>query len=208
MGANRMSFFSNLKKLSSLKVILLFSLLDAIACLFYWAYLEKNLESRFFNLARDRGFGEIVQYLKLGLLIYCVHKMYQKSRQGLLFSLVILFSVLLLDDAAGIHEFIGGLIINVFTLPSEVFGLRTKDLAEMVGILFLEGGCSLFVLKNYSSTAATEKRFFHGLLLATVPLALFGTVFDLLPFSNLEQVGEMLAMSVLLFYVHRSFRLF
>ena len=203
-----MSFSLKIEKASTLKLILLFTILDCLALFLYSAYLGGDLESRFFNLSRDRGFGEIVQYLKLGLVIFCIHRMHQKSGGVFLFSLVILFSALLLDDVAGIHEFIGGLIMGLFSLPSELFGLRTKDLAEMVGIFLLEGGCSLYVLKKYFTANVGQKKFFHGLLLATVPLALFGTVFDLLPFSSIEQVGEMLAMSVLLFYVHRSFKQF
>lgn len=66
----------------------------------------------------------------------------------------------------------------------------------------LEGGICLYVAFRFFQASADLRRMSWWWVLAMVPLVLAGVVLDALPFPLAEQIGEMAAMSLLLYAVH------
>lgn len=178
-----------------------FLLLDALALVLYGLYRNDILDSRFFHIARDRGFGEIVQYLKFGVVLAVLTAWRRLRPSPLLTAWQWFFLVLLLDDAIGLHEAGGELVLHLVNLPAPE-GIRAKDLAEALSLLFLEGPFALYVAFRYLQAPPDLRRFSRYLALALLPLFLFGIVLDSLPLPHVEQLGEMVAMTILMAFTH------
>ena len=137
------SFWCQIPDFNPMAILGFFVLADALAWLLYGFYTQDILTSRFFHIARDRGFGEIVQYPKFGVMIAVLVRARRQWPSRLVNAWLILFTVMLLDDAIGIHEAIGGWLLPE---PSAHWrGLRLKDLAEAAAIAALEGGTFLYM---------------------------------------------------------------
>lgn len=196
---------ARLLTVSTFRIVGIFIILDLLAIALFFLYSQEILESRFFKLARDRGFAEIVQYLKFGVIIQVLVVWHRLRPSKLIFAWLILFVIMLSDDAAGIHEAVGKILMTLFSLPEEVNGIRIKDIAEVMSFALFEGIACLYVLYCYFRAPADLKRYSNFLVLAMVPLFFCGIILDILHFSLLEQVGEMASMSILLAFVHRYF---
>jgi len=185
-------------------LICLFSLADLLAIFLDALHCKGVLESRFFRLARDRGFAELIQYGKFGLIILMLIRWSRVRQSRLLAAWCLLFCVLLADDSLGLHEAIGGLFMQVLPFPS-IEGIRVKDMAEGLAFLLLEGMACLYVMYHYFRAPRDLQAYSRMLVLVMIPLFCFGLVLDILPFHSLEQPGEMVAMSILLAFVHVSY---
>ena len=187
------------------QLLLLFFLLDLIAVFLYWLYTRDILESRFFRLARDRGFAETVQYGKVILVIVMLVKWRQVRPARVLSAWIVLFSVLVLDDCVGIHEEVGKWIEPFWPFP-DVDGIRTKDLAEAVSMVALEGTALAYVAWN-AFTAPRDLRTVSVILfLALCPLIFSSMGLDMFAHNIVEDLGEMISGSFLLGIMHWQFR--
>jgi hypothetical protein len=181
------------------------TLADACAGLLHWLNEEGVLSSRFFRLARDRGFGEIIQYAKFGLILWLLVTWHKATPARVFRAWIILFTLLLLDDALGIHEWLGGLLLSDTSLRGP-FGVRAKDLAEVVPLIVLEGSALGYVGLEYLRAEPLLQRVSRGIGLALVPYVASSLFLDLARWPLAEQVGEMASMTVLLLVVHTLFR--
>lgn len=107
---------------------------------------------------------------------------------------LILFAVMLADDATGLHEAIGGGLMRIGAFTS-LEGVCVKDIAEVIAFAMLEGTACVYVVLRYSQAP-------RGLAFAMLPLVLVGLLLDILPFHELEQPVETASMSILLGFVH------
>ncbi|WP_414561941.1 MULTISPECIES: hypothetical protein [unclassified Anabaena] len=144
-----------------------------------------------FSLEKDRGYSEIVQYVKeywsallLGFLAIQASSLLFLSWSGLFF-------YLLLDDSLRIHERLGSFISKEFSL-SPIFGLRAIDLGELtvsalVGLFFL-----IAIAISYRWGDRFSKKVSKSLIKLLFALAFFGLVVDMLHIglSNLPLVGR------------------
>jgi hypothetical protein len=191
---------------STLRLVAFFTALDAVAVILYWLYTGEILHSRFFRLARDRGFAELCQYLKFAVILVLLVRWRRTRPAPLLGAWVLLFGVMLADDAIGIHEAMGGWILRWVPIRAPE-GMRAKDLAEAAAFAAVEGSALLYVVIRYFGAPADLRRYSRQLILALAPLVICGLVLDNVYLPNLEQYGEMLAMTLLLGFVHRQHRL-
>lgn len=139
-------------QLLSLRTVVLlsvFTLADIVAGLLNGLYLKGVLSSRFFRLARDRGFAELIQYGKFGLIILMLIAWNRVRASRLITAWVILFAVMLADDASGLHEAIGGGLMRIVEFPS-FEGVRMKDIAEAMAFALMEGTACVYVVVRYS----------------------------------------------------------
>jgi len=192
--------------LHPLVLVGLCTLADACAGLLHWLNEEGVLSSRFFRLARDRGFGEIIQYAKFGLILWMLVTWHRARPARLLKAWIIFFTILLLDDSLGIHEWVGGWIVTDPSLRG-LFGVRAKDLAEVVPLIVLEGSALGYVFLQYLKADPVLRRVSRWIALALVPYIASSLLLDLAPWPLAEQVGEMASMTVLLLVVHGLFRM-
>ena len=195
------------KKILSMKthhLLGIFLLLDLLALSLYGLYSLDVLESRFFRLARDRGFAEIIQYLKFGIIIQVLLVWNQARSSRLISAWILLFVIMLIDDSVGIHEEISRILMTHSTFTM-VNGFRAKDLVEACVFCALEGSACLYIAYNFIPASRDLKLYSMLLGLAMIPLIFCGMVLDILHVPYLEQGGEMASMGLLLGVVHYHF---
>lgn len=164
------------------------------------------------SIETDGGYPEIYQYLKFFWLAVLLTRLSAKRRETSYLAWALLFTYLLLDDSLAIHERIGSLIAaNLNFAPP--LGLRLQDLGELAvsataGIILLP----LLVLA-YKNGSAMFRRFSQDMAILFSILLLFGVGVDMLHsaiklgrevgfiLGTLEDSGEMLAVSLMLWYV-------
>ncbi len=196
---------NKLHEKNTIVLLAIFILLDLFAILLYWLYTQDILESRFFRLARDRGFSEIIQYFKFGLIIQMLVRWNRIRQSKLIVAWVILFVIMLIDDSLGVHEAVSELLMSFINFPA-IEGYRTKDIVEAGAFAVFEGTACLYVV--YCFFKAPKDLRIHAILLALamVPLFFCGLVLDIADFPMMEQIGEIASMSLLLGFVHWHYR--
>jgi hypothetical protein len=158
------------------------------------------LESRFFMLGRDRGFFELIEYLKFGSIIYLLKDYWQQSQVMVIKAWMILFIVVLLDNAIGLHEEIGELLITFFTIP--YLGLhQRKDVAEIMVFIALEGSALLYVAYHYLASSGVARQFSNLLLVVVVGFGITVVVLDA-AHSRFEEYTEIIGMTFMLAIIH------
>ena len=198
---NKSVFFERLINRSTLSLIVLVLCLDLIATICYVLFLNDVLDSRFFRIGRDRGLFELIEYLKFGIIIVILRAAWRESNAAIMQAWSILFIVMLVDNALGLHEAFGGLLASYVTLPD--IGLaRPKDLGEIIMLGAMEGVALLFVIYRYLESEPAMKKFSHGLIVTVVLLGAGSITFDALHFSTIEEPFEILGVTLLLAYVH------
>jgi hypothetical protein len=186
---------------STRQLILVFVLLDVLAYGLYTLFLRDVLHSRFFHLSRDRGFCELVQYLKYGLVMAMLVEWKRRRPSPLLGAWVALLTILLLDDALGLHEFLGKILARA-TGVDTLWGREAKDVFEIAGFFLLEGIALLFVFARWLAAPRDLQRHSVALVLVMTPLVFSGIVLDALPWHQAEKIGQMLGASLVLAFVH------
>lgn len=183
-----------------------FTVADLAAGWLHGLYAHGHLPHRFFNLSRDRGLAETIQYAKFGVIILLLSRWRRAQPSRLVTAWIVLFAVMLLDDAIGIHEAVGDWILSVIPIAATEL-VRAKDLAEAMVFAALEGSVCLYVALRYFQAPAGQRGFSWAFALALIPLVTSGLVLDELPFYMAEQIGEMASMTLLLVTVHWQYRL-
>lgn len=188
------------------KIIAIFTIIDVIAvfCAWLWAN-DIFLESRFFRLDRDRGFSEILQYVKTGIIITLLLNAFRSTRQEVIRAWLILFAVIFIDDAAGLHEELGEWLANTFPIP-EVLGISPKAIAEITAFGLMEGLALLYVFIQTIIAKSEWRSVSIYLFIVLMPLIFSGVVLDAVGVRLLESIGEIISMSLLLAFVHARFK--
>ncbi|MET0070218.1 MAG: hypothetical protein ABW096_09250 [Candidatus Thiodiazotropha sp.] len=205
-------------KKGSTKFLALLLLAD-LAFIFVHVIFEYFLKSNtLFSINRDLGYAEVYQYIKEFWILVMLFVLAIKSRRIIYFTWSVLFLYLLLDDSLQLHENIGSFLANFYDLQP-VFRLRAQDLGELV--VFASVGFLLlgFIAGAYLYSDDTGKEISRHLFLLFVFLAFFGGLVDMLHiavsfgkpvFALIEDGGEMIIMSIIVWYVFdiRSHRVY
>lgn len=162
-----------------------------------------------FNVATERGFGEVYQYIKLfwiaGWLVLLSRR---RSHALALLVWAVVFLVALADDAMQLHERAGWWVRQNLA-PTPRFGLRPEDLGE-IGFAAVVGGLLLgLVMVGHLLSDRWTRQISWRLLVLLAALAFFGVVADavhvaIFPgdlFALVEDGGEMLVVTAALAYL-------
>jgi hypothetical protein len=169
------------------------------------------LPSSRWSIERDRGFGEMFQYLKLAGIGLMLAHLFSKTRMRVLLGWMSVFVFLLLDDMGRIHEHVGLWLASWAHIPS--FGpLRGRDVGEIVYSLALASVVVPLLGFGYARGSPTARAISRDLAVLLAALAACGVGVDLVHrllsgssantlAAIVEDGGEMLVLSVTCFYV-------
>lgn len=158
-----------------------------------------------FRLGTERGYAEVVQYIKEYWVALCFVALAWRSRSPIYLVLAATFVYLFLDDAVEIHER-GGIALEQTLALQPLLGLRAQDIGEVLvsataGSILLAAG-----LVAYRFSDVRSQRTARLTAAAVLVLAFFGVGVDLLhqafeetwlafPMEVVEDGGELLVMS-------------
>ena len=164
-----------------------------------------------YSISRERGFGEVLQYVKeywIGLMFLYLAI---TRRHPLYLSWALLFGYLLIDDSFAVHERLGTRISSYLNF-SPALRLRANDFGELAvyalfGLFFL----ALIGITYYFSDSSIRRNC-RPLFLLLLALVFFGVGMDMIHsiarspvwghiLGIIEDGGEMLVMSVTVWFV-------
>lgn len=165
------------------------------------------------SLEVDQSMPEAFQYVKELWILLILGITFIKTRQPIFLLWTFLFTFFLIDDFAGIHENLGGLI-SPYLQFIETVNFRLKDLGEFIGVVLIGLVFSLIFLLIFMKSRRKGKRTSVTLSILVSGLLFFGIIVDLIHalfrgsslvvnefLSMMEDGGEMLVMSLILWYV-------
>ncbi|MGC1306839.1 MAG: hypothetical protein WA885_06390 [Phormidesmis sp.] len=178
-------------------------------------------------ISKDGGYAEQFQYIQLAAIILLLCLLAKAKKSVLIGGWAVVFLILLADDQLRIHEVLGGRLAEWLSLQP-MFNLRAKDFGELM-VFSLWGVISVAILAvtGWIDRSAIAKQISKGLLLSLLGLAFFGGFFDMLhiavqnawslsgiyedlvnvTFDTVEDGGEMIVVSLALWFVYKKFRL-
>ena len=174
--------------------------------------LKWILKGDLFNVARERGYPEIYQYIKFFWIIVLLFNLSLKNRSLHYIPWVLLFTYFLVDDSMKIHELAGDSIKAHFNF-TPYFGLRMQDYGELA--ITATAGIFLFLPLVWAYRKGTQifKNISLDIGLLVLVLVFFGVVIDMMHqavhlgysvyfiIGFVEDGGEMLAVSLILWYI-------
>lgn len=182
--------------------------------LFYLGHIEDINDYYYLALTKDGSWAEFFQYLKyLFVLVFVVHLMYSKKKFFYL-SWFLLFLFFLFDDALSLHEKVGEIFAKEVDFQP-MLGLRKVDFGELAFVLVIGLAIlSVFIITYFKGGPVYRKRTIDMLILLAL-MIFFGVGFDLLHVALgeddrvsfilglIEDGGEMVTMSIIVWYVFR-----
>ncbi len=204
-GGGDAAFLGRIVNRPTWLIVVWFCFFDAIATVAAWLFANDILlESRFFRLGRDRGFIEVIEYLKFFVIIYCFRHAYRDRPAAILRAWEILFWVMLVDNVVGLHEELGGwLAIRLEGMPSWVFP-SIQDMSEVIVLALMEGIALLYVLYCIPKSLEPFKRLSVYLVMLVAAMALISIGSESLH-SVLEEPSEIIGMTIITAFVHARF---
>jgi len=169
-----------------------------------------------YSLEMDRGYAELFQYIKTYWLAIMALLLAFQRRQPVYLGWFLMFGFLLMDDCFSIHEKTGYRMAEALAFGPH-FGLRPEDFGEILVLaaagLILATVIGVFYIRSGTREKAVSRMLFLGLCV----MAFFGICIDMvhimmkdtplsIPLGTLEDGGEMLTASVLVWLVFRSWR--
>lgn len=172
-----------------------------------------TLDTSLFDITADRKLPEIYQYVKFISICFLLKHAASKFNCKLLYSWILFFTYLLLDDSLRIHEKIGKFIDN--SIEFEPFlGLSTHRITE-VSVSVIAGSILFFpLLWAYLKGSPSFRAISHRFAFLIGVLVWFGVVIDVagglmiktnsdLLLELVEDGGEMISVSVITWYACR-----
>lgn len=193
----------------STKVLFLLLLSDFAFMLVHGIYTMDLVSNDIYSIDTDGGYAEMFQYIKEYWIVVILFVLAIRRKHIIYFAWSSLFMYFLLDDSLKIHETFGTYLVNYFEFQP-MFQLRAQDLGELgVSILF---GLLLFtfISASYLFSDNVAKRISKHLFILVISVAFFGVIVDMLHtiipwgktlFGFIEDGGEMLVMSIIVWYV-------
>jgi hypothetical protein len=196
------------------KLLILLVITDFVFIILHILNLYTGLlNSSLYLLTRDRGYAEFFQYTKELWIAVLFLILGIKKKQGIFYVFSLLFLYLLIDDSFEIHENLGRVIADILNIQPWI-GLRAVDFGELIvsglfGLLFLTALILFSILSDQIS-----RQIALYMVIFFVLLAFFGVVMDMVAvmvdhrsttrvMEIIEEGGEMLVMSVILWFVFR-----
>lgn len=172
------------------------------------------LNTTLYSVKRDHGYSEFFQYIKYLWIILLLLYILRKTGFFGYLSWTALFLYFLLDDALEVHENMGSLIAGKldFTPP---FNLRLQDIGEVAVYAIFGPLLMLGIFWAYKRGSQNFKGISIDLLLLVAILAFLGIVVDNVEIALdhgvfleeaaglLDDGGEMIVVSVMLWYIFR-----
>lgn len=197
---------------ASLRTLLICA--DVVFIILHVIYFQTELlESSLFSLSRDHGYSEFFQYTKFLWVVLLLTGVALTARTPGYLTWSALFGYFLADDSLQIHEQLGRVIArNLEIVPP--LNLRLQDIGELIvaavagGVLF-----SLLILAFWRGSTQFRKVSLDLFIFLSM-LIFFGIGIDLiheavgaqgildeLVFRILEEGGEMLVTSFIVWYI-------
>lgn len=164
-----------------------------------------------YDLGNEGSYSEVFQYAKTWGLVFVLCTLWLRTRDQVYCAWTLLFAYVVCDDAFQIHER-GGKLIAAYFAYAPAFGLQAKDFGELTvwaafGVAFLTA-----ITATYLNSSAAARKASLGIGQLFGLLAFFGAVVDMAhsavagrilkaAIGVLEDGGEMLAMSLICWYV-------
>jgi len=207
----------NQRKTNQILILLLsldFLLIFTHALLIYLIYIRIQFDwslADLFMINNDNGYPEMFQYFKyfvvILILIYLILK-----KQGIGYiAWLLLFTLLLLDDALRFHERFGTWVVEKFNY-SPMLGLRAHDLGELTYVAFFGLILLFFLFFGYLKGNEKYRKTNIDLGLLFALFLFFGVAMDMIDqlveynrYSHLililiEDGGEMITLSLIVWY--------
>ncbi len=196
-----------------LRGLLLLDFLFILGHLYTLLFLDGAYDALLLD-AKGFGYPEGFQYLKyLGIMGIITYLIVRKKRYAYL-PLMVLFAFLLVDDILQLHRWGSMFFRHVFKLPS-IVGLSASSLGLLIYTaimaLFFLGLC----LWHYKSASEGTRKSFLDIFMLLGIFLFFGVGVDLVQgffegrhrigfvLTLMEEGGEMLALSLLVWYFYR-----
>jgi len=185
---------------------------DGLFIALHLVYLyTRFLQDFHFSVEMDWGHGEVFQMVKEYWAFALLGALFVRTRRPVYGAWSLVLGYVLLDDAVQIHEKGGGKIVEwfgyapAFQLRAQDFGELTVTVAAGLGLAVAVGGA--WLLSDFE-----DRRVARRLAALLGLLFFFGVIVDMLHVVRawpllglLEDGGEMLAMSLICWYVFRLF---
>jgi len=174
-----------------------------------------------FAVSKDGGYAEQFQYIQFAGVILLLSLLAVRAKSALSGGWAMIFSILLADDKLALHETWGTYLAGWFSFQP-LFRLRAVDYGEMT-VFALWGLISLSILSTADliDQSAVGLKVSKALFLSLLGFAFFGAFFDMLHivvldiytltfmqnnvFDAIEDGGEMIVISLVLWFVYRTF---
>jgi hypothetical protein len=209
MMREHQTILQKLSGVASPVLLLLLLSADLVFILLHIANPEVQFSKKLLLLNTDRGYSEVFQYIKEFWLALVFFIMLFRTRQGVYAAWALLFTYLLFDDSASIHETVGELVAAKLNYVP-MFGLRATDLGQLTVSLMVGSAILALMIFFHSRSNDKAKNATLDLTLLLGVLVFFGVFVDMLDnlpalqairgMTVVEDGGEMLAMSLLTSY--------
>lgn len=168
-----------------------------------------------FSLGKDRGFGEIFQYLKMFGIVLLLLGISSRAGRLSYLSWSGLFLYFLIDDSFQLHERVGRVIaVRLGYTPG--LSLRAKDFGELTVVVAAGLFFATVVALAWWRGGDDFRRVSKHLAMLVGLVVLFGVVLDMIHFmvktpavaaglGIVEEGGEMVAMSLACWYTYTLF---
>ena len=167
-----------------------------------------------FSLANDWGFPEIFQYCQELIIIGLLVALFVHYRNIVYLAWIAIFTFVILDDSMKFHEYAGTWIGNNLAIQP-MFGIRIVDIGELIFLGLVGLVCLSLLATGYYLSTPMHRKISMRLIGLMFVFALCGGAFDsihemvhnnpvlTLIFGIAEDGGEMLVMSVIVWYTFR-----
>jgi len=172
--------------------------------------LTHDMQCSAFCLTTDRGYAEFFQYLKYSWIIILLVYILLRTNTPRYLSWILLFTFFLLNDAFQLHHLFGSALSRSVSFDPPL-DLRKGDIGEFV--YFILCGLALMGIIFWTYLRGDENYRKHSIDIGFFVLLVFffGAVVDIIHvafslhgvgLSFFEEVGEMVIMSVVLWYIY------
>jgi len=164
-------------------------------------------EHRELRITTDRSIPEWFNYAKTLLVVVLLGRLWRATTERVYFSMMILFSVVLLDDMLEIHELVGKRFVRLFEMRT-LLGLRAQDIGEVITWAILGALVVPLLLAGFARSGRLHRGNGMALLLPFGVLLfcaifvdqLYSNFWDAFPGAGItldmiEDGGEMLAIT-------------
>jgi hypothetical protein len=167
-----------------------------------------------FYLNRDHGYAEFFQYIKYIWILISLLVIAIRRKQLIYGAWIVLFSYLLLDDFAMLHEILGVGLASVLKLPSILF-LEARYVGQIVYAVLIVVLISLILIFAMRKGDERFKKFSKVLVILLVALGVAAIGLDAMNdfiknnllqvyFNVLEDGSEMIIVSIMTWWVYTS----
>jgi hypothetical protein len=159
-----------------------------------------------FSIEADRGYAEVVQYVKAFWVALMLAAVWRSTRARVHAVWAAIYAYIVCDDATRLHER-AGLIVAEHTHYGTLLGLRARDLGELTFAFALATALLALLFVLYRRSCDDARHATQDLVLLFGLLGFCGVFVDMLHvlstggpaealFSVLEDGGEMVALSM------------